>query len=112
MSAPPTERVKRICKVEKMAAEGGGYMLHVDRIQANKGDTIRWEADPDHSISVWFPQAGVFYTPQLAVMHKGAAEATIRDDAPDGLYEYAIYDHAEGEFVRCESHPKLEIPKP
>jgi hypothetical protein len=112
MGTPTTEKVVRTCKVEKTAAPRGGYMLHVDRIQANQGDTLRWEADPDHAISIWFPESGVFFTPSLAVMHKGAIEATIRDDAPHGVYEYVIYDHTEREFVTCESHPKVEIPKP
>ena len=88
--------------------------LRIDRIRANPGDTIRWEVDDKHKISIWFPHAGVFVTPVIAVMHEGSVEATIRDDAPNGnpvVYEYAIYDHDKQKFVTCESHPKIEIPK-
>ena len=89
-------------------------VLKIDRIFANPGDTIRWEVDDKHKISIWFPHAGVFVTPVIAVMHEGSVEATIRDDAPNGnpvVYEYAIYDHDKQKFVTCESHPKIEIPK-
>lgn len=93
-------------------------VLRIDRIRANPGDTIRWEVDANHKISIWFPHAGVFVTPVIAVMHEGSVEATIRDDVLDGVKdadrplvcEYAIYDHTEHEFVTCESHPKIEIP--
>jgi hypothetical protein len=87
-------------------------VLQVPRISANPGDTIRWESAKGNTISVWFPQAGAFFSPTLGVMNKEIAEATIRGDAEAGVYEYAIYDHDEQEFVTCESHPKVEIPKP
>lgn len=99
-------------KITKKANSCGGYELKVDRVRADPGDTIRWEIAADHLVSIWFPDPGVFYSPVIAVQHKGAVEATIRSDAKDGLYEYAIYDHTEREFVTCESHPKLEIPIP
>ncbi len=102
----------RTYKVSKMKNQCGGYELKIDRIQADRGTTIRWEAATDHIVSIWFPDAGVFYSPVIAVQHKGVVEATIRRDAKDGLYEYAIYDHTEREFVTCESHPKIEIPIP
>lgn len=90
--------------------------LKIDRILANPGDTIRWEIDAGHTVSIWFPDAGVFVTPVLAVMHEGSVEATIRDDVLEGesgviVREYAIFDHTDREFVTCESHPKIEIPK-
>jgi hypothetical protein len=106
------EKVTRRCRIEKVEAACGGYELKVPRIKANKGDKIRWEPPEGHAVSIWFPDSGVFYTPSIAVMHLGPVEATVRDDAKDGVYEYAIYDHAEHEFVVCESHPKVEIPIP
>ena len=112
MAGPLLEAVTRTCKVSKVPSTGGGYALKVDRIRASRGDTIRWEVAAEHVVSIWFPDSGVFYTPAIAVQHKGAVEATIRGDAKGGVYEYAIYDHTEREFVTCESHPKLEIPIP
>lgn len=90
-------------------------VLKVDRIKANHGDTITWDVG-NRIVSIWFPINVVFVSPVLAVKHRGSVTATIRDDAPEGVYEYAIYVHNEdgtgGEFVTCESHPKLEIPGP
>ena len=111
MGAPIVETKTVVCEINKVATNGG-YVLQVPRVVANPGDKIRWETGNDHSISVWFPQAGAFFSPTLGVMNKGAAEATIRVDAEAGVYEYAIYDHDEQEFVTCESHPKVEIPIP
>ena len=85
--------------------------LKIDRIRADRGDTVRWDVG-DRVVSIWFPDSGVFVTPLLAVQHKGVIEATIRSNAQNGLYEYVIYDHDGHRFVTCESHPKLEIPKP
>jgi hypothetical protein len=85
--------------------------LKIDRIHADRGDTVSWDVG-DRVVSIWFPDSGVFVTPLLAVQHRGTIEATIRSDAANGLYEYVIYDHTERRFVTCESHPKLEIPKP
>ena len=87
-------------------------VLRIEPIEANAGDTICWEGDAGHAISIWFPHSGVFVTPVVAVMHEGPVEATIRDDAQEGVYEYAIYDHTEHQFVMGGSHPKIEIPKP
>ena len=91
--------------------------LKIDAIKANPGETVRWEVEnePDHVISVWFPNTGVFVTPVIAVKHKGPVEATIHDYTPDPdaakqVYEYAIYSHTDGKFVTCQSHPKIEIP--
>lgn len=112
MAVPLVEAVTRTHSITKVQNQCGGYELKIDRVRANAGDTIRWEAATDHIVSIWFPDLGVFYSPVIAVQHKGAVEATIRSDAKDGLYEYAIYDHNEREFVTCESHPKLEIPIP
>jgi len=89
----------------------GGSPPHIDRIYANRGDRIRWDVG-DRVVSIWFPERGVFVTQVLAVQHKGVVEATIPMDADDGVYEYCIYDHDARCFVVCESHPKLEIPKP
>ena len=95
---------------EQVVGKPDTFELRIKPIKADAGDTIRWEADAGHAISIWFPHAGVFVTPVIAVMHEGPVEATIRDDAPDGVYEYAIYDHTEHQFVTCESHPRIEIP--
>ncbi|MCK4680114.1 hypothetical protein KAT82_03260 [bacterium] len=110
----PLTRTARKCMVrrEPVAKEPGEFEMRIDVIEANAGDTIHWEVVDNHAISIWFPGAGVFVTPVIAVMHVGPVEATIRDDAPGGEYEYAIYDHTEGQFVTCQSHPKIEIPKP
>jgi plastocyanin len=112
MGTPTVERATVTCEIRKVELPDGGYVLQVPRITANPGDKIRWVTWNDNSISVWFPQAGAFFSPTLGVGNKGAVEATVRDDAAHGVYEYAIYDHDEQEFVTCESHPKVEIPKP
>ena len=112
MADASVKTTPRTYKVSKTKNPGGGYELKIGRIQAGRGDTIRWEAATDHIVSIWFPDAGVFYSPVIAVQHNGVVEATIRRDAKDGIYEYAIYDHTEREFVTSESHPKLEIPIP
>ena len=108
---------------------GSGFVLKIDPITAHAGDTIEWSwgdhSKPQHIFSIWFPQAGVFVTPLIAVMHKGTIEATVREDVRDRVaplpplppeevlvYEYCIYDHTEQEFVTCQSHPKIEIPGP
>ena len=117
------------------------YELKVDPITtARAGDKIEWAftgptdpSDPDsatgvHTLSIWFPATGVFYTPLLTVMHPGKSEATIREDVwenPDEkavrvdehgarwlVVEYCIYDHTARRFVVCSSHPKIEIPWP
>ncbi len=110
----PLTKTVRECEVsrEPVPKEPGKFEMRTKLIKANAGDTIHWEVVDNHAISIWFPGAGVFVTPVIAVMHVGPVEATIRDDAPDGVYDYAIYDHTEGEFVTCESHPKIEIPGP
>jgi hypothetical protein len=116
MGAPTDTRMTVTARMrEETSVEG--KVVRIDRVAANRGDTVRWEApiDPSlgtHTISVWFPTPGVFVTPVIAVMHRGAVEATIREDAEDGVYEYCVYDHTAGKFVVCESHPKLEIPPP
>jgi len=111
MGAPTVEGKLIACKIfEGTDAKLGTPEPRIDRIKANPGDRIRWEGYDEHEISIWFPDAGVFVTPVLAVMHEGPIEATIRDDAQGGVYSYAIYDHTEQKFVVCESHPKLELP--
>jgi len=90
---------------------GSGFVLKIDPIDHSK---------PQHIFSIWFPQAGVFVTPLIAVMHKGAIEATVREDVRDRVaplpplppeevlvYEYCIYDHTEQEFVTCSPRPTL-----
>jgi hypothetical protein len=105
----------------------GVLMTKVDPVTALKGQTIRWAfydaqsgEEIDHVFSIWFPIAGVFATPMIAVMHNGAVEATISTDVRKNAkdekevlkYEYCIYDHTEQEFVTCQSHPRIEIPGP
>lgn len=114
MAAPPGASVKTSTVREAVLREAGAdknKVLKIDRVGANQGDTIRWEVG-NRLVSIWFPESGVFVSPVLAVKHMGVVEATIPDDAEDGVYEYCIYCHDTGEFVVCESHPKLEIPKP
>ena len=93
------------------ADDKGVSQVRVARIGANPGDTIRWEVD-DRVVSIWFPRPGVFVSPIIALQHKGAVEMTIPESAKPGVYEYCIYCHDTDEFVVCESHPKVEIPKP
>ncbi len=45
-------------------------------------------------------------------MHRGTVEASVLPEAKEGVYEYAIFDHESKTYVTCESHPKIEIPKP
>ena len=88
-----------------------GSVVRIERVVARRGETVRWDAG-DRAVSIWFPDVGVFTTPVLAMMHRGAVEATIPADAKPGVYEYSIFDHDARKFVVCESHPKLEIPEP
>jgi len=89
----------------------GTPTLVIDRIYADPGDTIRWDVG-DRLVSIWFPTPGVFSTPLIAVMHRGTVEASVLPEAKEGVYEYAIFDHESKTYVTCESHPKIEIPKP
>ena len=109
-------RQARNCDIRKelVAGKTNVFELKTDPIMADPGDKIRWEVidSHEHVISVWFPGPCVFASPVVASLHRGPVEAEIRDDAKPGVYEYAIYDHTEGLFVTCRSHPKLEIPGP
>jgi hypothetical protein len=119
MITPPVEKtsVERSFEILKVPdkEQPDGFVMKIDLIKADRGDTIRWRAngkdgDTEHVLSIWSPKQGLFVTPLVAVMHKGPVEATILETAPDGVYEYCIYDHTEHKFVTYESHPKIEIP--
>ena len=120
MNAPAAEKTRTVRNFaiwKETDEKLNTSVLRIDRIKANPGDTIRWEVEAKHAVSIWFPDTGVFVTPVIAVMHEGSVEATIRDDVLEGVedgksvvYEYAIFDHTDHEFVTCESHPKIEIP--
>ncbi len=118
MITPPVEKT-RIVDILKVpdAKQPGGFAMMIKPIEANPGDTIHWRANgkdggTEHVLSIWSPKQGLFVTPLVAVMHEGPVAATILETAPDGVYEYCIYDHTEHKFVTCESHPRIEIPKP
>ena len=101
--------------VELKNAVTGDYEMKVLPIKADRGDPIHWRAKDkdggeDHVLSIWSPAKGLFATPVVAVMHRGWVTATLLDTAPDGTYEYCIYDHDRGQFVSDQSHPKIEIP--
>ncbi|MCK4410423.1 MAG: hypothetical protein KAW67_10065 [Candidatus Eisenbacteria sp.] len=128
MIAPVKEKTTNVisCKVfkEPDVEEPDDFVLRINPITAHAGETLRWvfydkesRKEVDHIFSIWFPEAGVFVTPLISVMHNGAVEATIRDDVRKDVpadkllvYEYCIYDHSEHEFVTCHSHPRIEIP--
>ena len=121
MAAPPAVMARTITghAIRRVTDPKNGDLLElkIDPIKANPGETIRWEVEdePEHVISVWFPDTGVFVTPVIAVMHKGPVEATVRDYTPDLkadalVCEYAIYSHTDRKFVTCQSHPRIELP--
>jgi len=86
----------------------------IGKITARRGDTIRWETG-DREVSIWFPESGVFFSPILAIRHRGTIEATIPSElAVEERIEceYCIYLHETHEFVVGGSHPKVEIPWP
>ena len=107
----PLNRMVRNCEIRKVTVTGSDDW-ETNRVKADRGDTVRWEVfdSDDHEISIWFPGPGVFADSMVAALNTRQVTAKIRDDAPDGVYEYAIYDHTAKRFVISKSHPKIEIP--
>jgi hypothetical protein len=99
--------------------------LKVRKIEAAKGgDTIVWKVG-DHRVSIWFPIEGVFDEQTLVFnsnqngdkpgeIHITIPENDLTDPEKTNPqpYQYAIYCHDADEFVECNSHPIMVIPKP
>ena len=85
--------------------------LTVPVCRVSPGGTVRWKVD-DRSVSIWFPTAGVFPAPALAVQKSGDIEMVVPRSARPGRYQYVIYCHDMDEFAVSDPHPIMEISEP
>ncbi|MBD3348179.1 MAG: hypothetical protein GF400_03150 [Candidatus Eisenbacteria bacterium] len=96
---------KTVALVE--AKEGTG---RVAECQVKRGDEVVWDAGGTH-ITVWFPQRGVF--PKSGIdIRSGKGSLTVKEDAPEGTYHYAIYCHDTKRFLEGNSHPVMIVKGP
>lgn len=104
-TSPPT-RTPRTGTIECFAG--------IDTIRADPGNPITWVAAGPRigKVSIWVPDDRVFGKRDVANDVTLPFEATVDVNVPDGIYEYAIFDHDSGRFVVGRSHPKIEIPGP
>jgi len=86
----------------------GDDCLTVAACVAEPGDTVRWHVG-DHTVSIWFPAAGVFSAPALAVHKSGDIAVTVPRNARPGRYRYVIYCHDADEFGSKDDLPMMEI---
>jgi hypothetical protein len=96
--------------IEVMIEPGTGLRL-VPEVEAYPGDTVLFQAGDD-TVSIWFPQPGVFSTTEIATMQTGDIHITIPSGATPGTYEYAIYVHTVRKYAECHSHPVMIIKGP
>ena len=85
-----------------------GGRLTVSVCKVSPGGTVRWKVD-NRRVSIWFPTAGVFPAPALAVQKSGDIEMVVPRGARPGRYQYIIYCHDTDEFAVCEPHPIMEV---
>ncbi len=88
------------------------------KVKVKKKDTIVWEVDGTDAF-FQFPAelfnpvdqsdslSGGGYTKFVKDGHK--LKLKIKDDAPSGTYEYAIFCSADGVFARGDSPPKIIV---
>lgn len=89
----------------------GSSVRKVPVIVADPGDTVLFAAGDD-TISVWFPEPGVFETTEIVTMRTGDIEIPVPEGATPGTYRYVIYVHNATSFAECNSHPVMIIKKP
>jgi len=82
--------------------------LTVPVCRVRPGETVRWKVD-NRRVSIWFPTAGAFPAPALAVQKSGNIEMVVPRNARPGRYQYVIYCHDTDEFAVCDPHPIMEI---
>ena len=83
-------------------------LLTVPVCSVSPGETVRWNVD-NRRVSIWFPTAGVFPAPALAVQKSGDIELVVPRTARAGRYQYVIYCHDTDEFAMGEGHPIMEV---
>ena len=109
--------VTRMEKLIEVVIDSETGMRYVPHLTANPGDTVLLHAGTD-TVSVWFPEPGVFETTEIVSMQTGEVEVLIPSDATPGTYEYSIYVHnidpLEGisRYTTSDSHPVLIIEDP
>lgn len=110
--------VARMNKLIEVTVLEGTGMRYVPHLTVNPGDTVLLHAGAE-TISVWFPEPGVFATTEIVSMQTGEIEVSIPSDAALGAYEYSIYVHnlpepAEGDsrYTTSDSHPVLIVEEP
>ncbi len=80
-------------------------------VEADPGDMVVFSAGDD-TISIWFPEPGVFPSAEIVTMQTGDVEVEIPADATPGTYSYIIYVHTAGNYAECNSHPLMIIKGP
>jgi hypothetical protein len=85
--------------------------LTVPVCRVHPGETVRWKVD-NRRVSIWFPTAGVFPAPALAVQKSDSIDVVVPRTARPGRYQYVIYCHDTDEFATCEPHPIMEVLEP
>jgi hypothetical protein len=110
--------VARMNKLIEVTVDAGTGMRYVPHLTVNPGDTVLLHAGDD-TVSVWFPEPGVFATTEIVSMQTGEIEVLIPSDATVGTYEYSIFVHnlpepAEGSsrYATSDSHPVLIVEEP
>ena len=88
-----------------------GGQLRVPVCRVSVGETVRWKVD-NRRVSIWFPTAGVFPAPALAVQKSGDIEVVVPRTARPGRYQYVLYCHDTDQFAVCEPHPIMEVSGP
>lgn len=110
--------VARMNKLIEVTFDSETGMRYVPHLTVNPGDTVLLHAGDD-TVSVWFPEPGVFATTEIVSMQTGEIEVPIPSDATLGAYEYSIYVHnlsepAEGSsrYTTSDSHPVMIVKEP
>ncbi len=105
-------------KLIEVTFDSATGMRYVPHLTVNPGDTVLLHAGDD-TVSVWFPEPGVFATKEIVSMQTGEIEVLIPADAAVGTYEYSIYVHdlpepVEGSsrYTASDSHPVLIVEEP
>lgn len=80
-------------------------------VTVKPGDFVLFHANLE-TVSISFPDAGVFPTTEIVTMQTGDITVWIPSDATLGEYEYAIYVHSVGEYAECHSHPVMIVEGP
>lgn len=85
--------------------------LTVGECVAAPGDAVRWHVG-EHTVSIWFPAAGVFAAPALAAHKSGDIVVAVPRNARTGRYHYVIYCHDADMFGSKDDLPVMEIREP